>query len=292
MPETTAGETAYGEAFFAGIGEGAQRSAEIIVPLLVELFAPQSVVDFGGGGGRWAAVFLARGLSDVLTIDGPWVPPAARAVPPDRFLEHDLRKPLQLDRSFDLALCLEAAEHLPAAVAPQLVRALTEAAPVVVFSAAVPGQGGEGHVNEQPASYWASLFAAEGYACFADLRRGLWNTPGVEVWYRQNLLCFVRREEVERWRPVLGASVEPSDGALDVAHPELLARHKQRGDELEIYARRLEEEAAVSRRELADARWSLAQRQAQLDAILRTRVWRAWRRVVRMTEGLRRLFGE
>lgn len=287
MSETPAAETAYGEAFFAGIDEGAQRSAEIIVPLLVRLFAPRSVVDFGGGAGRWAAVFLARGLADVLTIDGPWVPPAARAVPPERFLEHDLRAPLQLDRTFDLALCLEAAEHLPASVAPQLVRALTGAAPVVVFSAALPGQGGEGHVNEQPASYWASLFAAEGYACFADLRRRLWSAADVEVWYRQNLLCFVQGSVAERWRPVLGAPLEPSDGGLDVAHPELLARHKRRGDELESYARRLEAEAETLRGELADVRWRLEQRQAELDAVLRTRIWRAWRRVVSTLDRLR-----
>lgn len=289
MPETHPGETAYGEAFFAGIEEGARRSAEILAPLLVELFEPQSIVDVGGGGGRWGAALLASGVPDVLTIDGPWVPAAARAVPPDRFLEHDLRTPLRLDRTFDLALCLEAAEHLPAAAAGELVRALTEAAPVVVFSAALPGQGGEGHVNEQPPSYWASLFAARDYVCFADLRRRLWNNPGVEVWYRQNLLCFVRRSAADRWRPVLGRSVEQSDGVLDIAHPELLERHKRNGDQLRTYAQRLEDEAEVLRRELADVRLRLEQRQAELDAILRTRVWRAWRRAVSTASRIRSL---
>jgi hypothetical protein len=289
--ESHPGEIAYGDAFFAGIEEGAQRSAEIVVPLLIELFSPRSVVDFGGGVGRWGAAFLARGVSDVLSVDGPWVPQTARAVPPDRFLEHDLSAPLALERTFDLALCLEAAEHLPASAAPELVCTLTNAAPVVVFSAALPGQGGDGHVNEQPPEYWAKLFAARDYACFGGLRRRIWGDAAIEVWYRQNLLCFVRRSAVARWRPVLGPPSDESDGPLGVAHPELLRRHKDRGDRLEVYAQRLEGDAETLRRELTDARWTLDQRQAELDAVLRTRVWRAWRCAVSTAERLRGLFG-
>jgi SAM-dependent methyltransferase len=277
--ETSAVEALYGAAFFAGIEEGARPSAEAMAPLLLDLFAPRSILDVGGGGGHWAAAFMARGLDDVLTVDGPWVPLAARAVPPDRFLEHDLTKPLKLERTFDLALCLEAAEHLPAAAAPGLVRALTEAAPVVVFSAALPGQGGEGHVNEQPPSYWAGLFAASDYVCLPDLRRQVWDNQAIKVWYRQNLLCFVRRSTLARWSPRLGAPSEESGALLDVAHPELLVQHKQRGDRLEAYAQRLEEEAAALRDDVAAVRWTLAERQAELDATLDRRMGRAWRRV-------------
>lgn len=263
--EADVGATTYGEAFFAGIEEGARRSADIIAPLLLELFRPKSVVDVGGGGGLWGAAFLARGVPDVLTVDGPWVPTSARAVPPERFLEHDLSTPLALDRTFDLALCLEAAEHLPPSAAPELVRTLTAAAPVVVFSAALPGQGGDGHANEQPPSYWARLFQDRDYECFPNLRRRAWDAADIEPWYRQNLLCFVRRSETARWRPVLGAPAEQSDGPLDIAHPELLARHKHRGDQLEAYARRLEGECSALREELEATRRSLRSSEAELE---------------------------
>lgn len=294
--ETNPGDATYGEAFFAGIEAGTRRSAEIVVPLLLDLFSPQSVADFGGGAGHWAAVFLARGVRDVLTIDGPWVPQAARAVPPELYLEHDLRSPLTLDRRFDLALCFEAAEHLPPAAAEELVRALTDAAPVVAFSAALPGQGGDGHINEQRPSYWADLFGARGYACFPDLRRRIWTDAAVEVWYRQNLLCFVRRTEMERWRGVLDRPVEETQCLLDVAHPDLLLQHKGRGDQLEAYADRLEREGETLRRELAQARGKLQQRQAELDhcraelsAAISQPQWRAWRLVTRAVRRVGRL---
>jgi hypothetical protein len=289
------GETTYDATFFAGIGEGSRRSAEAVVPLLIELFSPCSVVDIGGGGGAWAAAVLANGVADVLAIDGPWVPHAARCIPPDRFFEHDLSLPLVLKRTFDLALCLEAAEHLPASAAPELVRGLTEAAPVVAFSAALPGQGGDGHINEQSASYWARLFASRNYVCFLDIRRRIWNDEAVEVWYRQNLLCFVRQSELARWGACLTTSIHHDDPLLDVAHPALLARHKAMADRREVYSQRLEAdanrllaEADCLRKEVARARGELQQRQAELDRIRNSPVWRALQLAARPVRRLRR----
>jgi hypothetical protein len=293
--ETIEAGTAYDAMFFAGIEEGSRRSAKVVVPLLIELFSPSSVVDIGGGGGVWAATFLAKKVADVVAIDGPWVPPSARCVPPDQFVEHDLSLPLALTRTFDLALCLEAAEHLPASAAPELVRWLTEAAPVVAFSAALPGQGGDGHVNEQPASYWARLFAGRNYVCFSDIRRRIWNDEAVEVWYRQNLLCFVRQSELARWGARLTTSIRHDDPLLDIAHPALLARHKAMADRREVYAQRLEADAnrlwANTERlqnELVLARGELRQRQAELDRIRNSPAWRALQLAARPVRRLRR----
>lgn len=266
--DAVAADTAYGPEFFAGIDAGSRRSAQIVVPLILELFQPQSLLDMGGGAGHWAAEARARGVRDVLTVDGPWVPPSARATPPDCFLEHDLSRPLTLARRFDVALCLEAAEHLPASVGAQLVQTLTEAAPVVVFSAAMPGQGGDGHVNEQLASYWARLFEKRGYGCYGDLRRRIWNDPLVEVWYRQNLLCFIRSPDIDRWGAQLGAPISADDPLLDIAHPELVTRHASRADQLEAYAVRLEADKA-------SLRVRLEQTTAELERIRGSRLWRA-----------------
>jgi hypothetical protein len=285
---TSANGTAYGVTFFAGIEEGSRRSAAAVVPLLIELFSPRSAVDIGGGGGLWAAACLAGGVEDVVAIDGPWVPKAARVVTPGRFLEHDLSAPLVLDRTFDLALCLEAAEHLPASAAAGLVRLLTEAAPVVAFSAAPPGQGGDGHINEQPASYWARLFADRDYICFSDIRGRIWNDPAVEPWYRQNLLCFVRRSELARRGARLTASIHHSDPLLDIAHPAFLARHKAVADGRETSIRRLEAAADCLRQELDRARWELRERQAELNRIYNSLGWRALRLATLPVRWLRR----
>ncbi len=265
----------YGREFFAGIAEGSRRSADEVVALIFTIFSPNSIVDVGGGAGYWAAAFLERGVRDVLTIDGPWVPQAARVIPADRFLEHDLSQPLTLDRNFDLGLCLETAEHLPATAAPGLVRALTDAAPVVVFSAAQPGQGGDGHINERLPSYWAGLFADRGYVCYSDLRTRIWNDEAVEVWYRQNLLCFIRQSELHRWRDVLNEPRKVGSPLLDVAHPDLVLRHQLRAERLESYAQRLERD--------------LQRTQSELARVEHSRVWRAWQKVSRPLQRLRKI---
>jgi hypothetical protein len=176
-------------------------------------------------------------------------------------------------------MSLEAGEHLPPAQAPELVGALTEAAPLVLFSAAVPGQGGDGHINEQPPSYWANLFFQRGYVCFADLRRRLWRADSVEVWYRQNMFCYVRGDDLDRWAGVLRDRIEPGDPMLDVVHPELLARQKARADHLAEYAERLQGEASCLRDERDVREFELRQCERKLRDVVESRAWRTWQAV-------------
>ena len=220
------------------------------VPLLIEFFAPRSVVDVGCGTGLWAASFLERGVSDVMAIDGAWVPETERDVPAAVFREHDLTQPLQLDKTFDLALCLEAAEHLPLSAALRLVESLTRLAPVVVFSAAIPFQGGDGHINEQWPSFWSKQFATYGYTCLTGLRHRLWTNDAVEVWYRQNMLCFVAPSQLDRCVAALGAGGDGDATLLDVVHPDLYARMARNLTQQTARAERLERALRQSRSEL------------------------------------------
>lgn len=160
-------------------------------------------------------------MTDILGVDGPWVPRDQLAIPESQFFEHDLTRPLTLDRRFDIALCLETAEHLPAEAAEPLVRTLTEAAPVVLFSAAIPEQRGEGHINLQWPQYWIELFAARGYRCSTVLRERLWNAEAVEVWYRQNLLCFAAESAVRHLPAVFATEARAGGGPADIVHPGL-----------------------------------------------------------------------
>jgi SAM-dependent methyltransferase len=182
--------TPYGAAFFAEQRDGSARSAAIIVPIVMDIVSPSSVIDIGCGVGTWLQAFQENGVSDVLGIDGPYVEPSALQIPVDAFQSADISQPLALDRRYDLAVCLEVAEHLPDDAAGTLVASLTAVAPVVLFSAAIPGQGGTSHVNEQWPSYWAARFHKHEYQCFDVVRRIIWDHPLVDVWYAQNILIF------------------------------------------------------------------------------------------------------
>lgn len=189
----------YTENYFAELRDGSVQSAQHIVPLIVELFHPRRVIDVGCGIGAWLAVFRDHGVAEVMGVDGDYINRRSLLIAEDEFVPFDLRSPLRLKQQFDLALCLEVAEHLSADCAAPLVRSLVSLAPVVVFSAAVPFQGGVHHVNEQWPAYWVERFNAEGYTAVDCLRPKIWENQAVEWYYAQNILCFIRRDALRRY---------------------------------------------------------------------------------------------
>lgn len=209
----------YDRAFFAGHQAGSVSSAQVIVPLLRALAPIESVVDVGCGTGAWLSVFAKSGVRDCRGLDGPWVDPASLLIPREWFTVADLAHPPELGRRFDLALCVEVAEHLPPEAAPRLTAWLTGLAPLVAFSAAIPGQGGTGHVNEQWPDHWARLFESRGYACIDAIRLRVWNDPRVQWWYAQNLLVYAERSWLAS-RPDLAAAALPGGTPpLRLVHP-------------------------------------------------------------------------
>jgi SAM-dependent methyltransferase len=210
----------YTEEFFRRNCEGSQRSAAEIVPLVLQLVQPRHVVDVGCGTGTWLAVFREHGATDVLGIDGEHVNRRSLKIPQDQFLAYDLRNPLTIHREFDLVVSVEVAEHLPAECADMFVNSLTGLGPVILFSAAIPFQGGVDHVNEQWPDYWVDLFARRSYVVIDCLRKRIWGNKRVEYWYAQNILLFVRRGHLEH-QPLLKREFEQAaTSQLSIVHPK------------------------------------------------------------------------
>jgi SAM-dependent methyltransferase len=218
----------YDRRFYDLLTATADPSAAVVVPKLLALAPVASVVDVGCGTGGWIAAFLAAGIADTLGVDGPWVAEDQLRIPPAHFRRADLSQPLHFDRRFDLALALEVAEHLPPERAEGFISDLLSAAPLVLFSAAVPGQGGEGHVNEQWPQWWAERFARAGALCLDPYRHVLWQDDRVAWWYRQNMLLFATDEALVRW-PALAAQPVARE-PLALIHPELWALLRRRAE--------------------------------------------------------------
>lgn len=209
----------YGTQFFDDFQEASRRSARAVLPRLLDLLHPNSIVDVGCGEGIWLSIAAQRGAR-ILGLDGSYVDRTRLTIPPDSFRAHDLMERLpDLDRS-DLALCLETAEHLDPTRADSLVGDLVRLAPVVLFSSAAPHQGGTHHVNEQWPSYWVAKFSQCGFTCIDCIRPVIWNDPEVCWYYRQNMFLAVRTEFLAE-RPELQELAGKHGTPLDVVHPDM-----------------------------------------------------------------------
>ena len=181
----------YSDTFFDYIDAGARTSARALIGYLQPLLRVESVVDFGSGRGAWLSEWQEAGVADVCGLDGDYVDREQLAIPVEKFRAVDLTKQQSLDRRFDLAQSLEVGEHLPTEASETLVASMTAHADRILFSAAVKGQGGEFHVNEQPLSFWQDLFAKQGYRAYDCVRPALAGNSAVEPWYRYNSILYV-----------------------------------------------------------------------------------------------------
>jgi SAM-dependent methyltransferase len=209
----------YATSFYEQLRAGVSRSADIIVPLVLELLPVRSVVDIGCGDGGWLASFQKRGVEDVLGLDGDYVDRKILQIPKECFQACDLTTPLKLGRTFDLAVSLEVAEHLPATCQATFVESLTRLAPVVLFSAAIPLQGGTHHVNEQWPDIWANLFRVHDFYPVDAIRKRVWANDRVDWWYAQNALLFVHSSVLEGNAALKAEFEQTNPSQLRLVHP-------------------------------------------------------------------------
>jgi SAM-dependent methyltransferase len=210
----------YDRKFYDDLRGTALPSARRIVPVVCGLMSVGSVVDIGCGTGAWLAVFKEAGATRILGIDGAWVDESQLLVPREMFRRMVLTEPLGIGERFDLAISLEVAEHLDRGYAEAFVGELCRLAPAILFSAAIPEQGGVNHVNEQWPDYWAKLFDRRGYRTIDVLRLPLWDDPEVTWWYKQNLLLFADEKTIAVNPKLAEARSATRAPPLSLVHPD------------------------------------------------------------------------
>ncbi|ADY52864.1 hypothetical protein Pedsa_2316 [Pseudopedobacter saltans DSM 12145] len=183
------------------------KAARAFLPFLYEYLKPTSAIDIGCGLGTWLQVLKENGTSEILGVDGDHVDKSKLKIFQNEFLAHDLCVPLILNKKYDLSICLEVAEHLPEEKAEIIIDTLTNSADTILFSAALPFQGGQNHINEQPFAYWVTKFNKRGFIVKDVFRQKIWDNPEIEWWYKQNMFLIVK-------------SNEKQDIIADYYHPE------------------------------------------------------------------------
>ena len=213
----------YSKSFYQRDYDRTQRSADTVTRLIWQVLTLnsmtlRSVIDIGCGRGVWLDEFSKRGVAHVKGRDGPWVQKANPLVASENFEATDLAKPFCEDLKFDLAMSLEVAEHLDEGKADGFVASLAGLSDTIMFSAAIGGQGGQHHVNEQPLSYWVAKFEGHGFRMIDAIRPHVWNNSDVCWWYRQNIVFFAK--DTSPFLPALNALQASAPAIVNLAHPQ------------------------------------------------------------------------
>lgn len=170
------------------------KSAHIILKYILERLKPKSVVDFGCGSGTWLSEVSKLGISEFIGIDGDYVNKKWLLFDSKKFKSSDLTKEIKLDKKFDLAISLEVAEHIDEKYSDVYLSNIVSSSDIILFSAAIPNQGGTNHINEQYPRYWINKFNLLGYDCLDVLRSIFWDNDNIAFWYRQNIMLFVKND--------------------------------------------------------------------------------------------------
>jgi len=198
--------TPYDKSFADAATQDSLRSARKIVPYLIAKYDPRSVVDVGCCLGAWLSVFASSRVP-ITGIDGAYVDQSQLLIKPEEFIALDLESQELPSRRYDMALCIEVAEHLTPEAGRRTIGWLCKHADVVVWSAAIPGQGGTNHINEQWPSIWRKEFKQRGFVPSYALRELFWDDRDVGFCVRQNILVYAAFMD-EPWGPI------------DVVHPD------------------------------------------------------------------------
>lgn len=219
----------YNSAYYKYRDEQTRHAAKTIVAEVIEQLdvTIHSAADVGCGVGTWLAVLHERGVEKIQAYEGPWLDADALVIPRDCLTTIDLEQTeiANPEDRFDLAICLEVAEHLSPQRAGTLVHSLCALSERVLFSAAIPGQGGIDHVNEQWPAYWAAMFRLQGFLPYDTIRPKIWNDEEIPFWYRQNTILYVHKDVAPTSR--LSLSMTTPD-PLPFVHPTLLAQNRAR----------------------------------------------------------------
>jgi SAM-dependent methyltransferase len=187
----------YGKQFYIdNKTERKTKSVDFVLAEAIKVLPDiRSAVDFGCGTGTWLAALKKYDVTDIKGLDGSWVKKEALVIPEECFVEADFDKEIRLDKKYDLAITIDVGEHLLEKSARGFVKALTDASDIILFSSAIPFQGGTNHVNEQWPAYWNKLFNENDYIAVDCLRKRFWNNMDILGFHRQNIMIYVRRSK-------------------------------------------------------------------------------------------------
>jgi SAM-dependent methyltransferase len=219
----------YTKGFFEELETNSYLSAKKVLPIVYNLIKPISVIDIGCGTGEWLKVWNEDiGITDIKGVEGPYIKKELVKIANEKLTIFDLKNVYSEPRKYDLAMSLEVGEHLPTECSINLVKTLTQLSNVVLFSAALPGQEGTYHINEQYPEFWAALFLQFNFLPVDCIREKIWHTDGIEYWYKQNTILYIHESILPNYPALKKNSENVQANYLFRLHPNLYKLKLQR----------------------------------------------------------------
>ena len=207
----------YDKRYYQSLRSHSYGSATKIIGYLTSFLDVSTVIDFGCGMGTWCLAARELGINKIIGIDQNPYNSEYMLISSDQYLQKDLRNTIDLDMSACIVISVEVVEHIEEEYGEIFVENLCRHSDIILFSAAIPHQGGEGHVNEKPCSYWSKIFASKGY-CYIDcIRPAFWDDNDVAVWYKNNCILYVKDSVYPSIYPKV--SICPP---IDIVHPSMV----------------------------------------------------------------------
>lgn len=219
-------EQHYTDTFYSERHNNTIKAAKAVIKTVMKILPTiNSVVDFGCGVGSWLYVFKNHhNIPEIIGLDGDWVPNKQLVIDKNEFIETNMENTVNLNKRFDLAISLEVAEHISQKNASIFVKNIITHSDMIIFSAAIPFQGGSNHINEQWQSYWSDMFEAYGYRAIDIIKPAIWNNDEIPYYYKQNIVLYVNKEAEHRLNiPTMCMEWFPNN-AINMVHPELFLR--------------------------------------------------------------------
>jgi cyclopropane fatty-acyl-phospholipid synthase-like methyltransferase len=120
----------------------------------------KSAIDLGCGEGHYVNDLNNNGIN-CLGYDGN---PNTTSITNNRCQIMDLSKPQVFEQKSEFTISLEVAEHIPKQFEDIYIQNVHNSnTKGIILTWAIPGQGGHGHVNEQPNEYALNKFLSLGY---------------------------------------------------------------------------------------------------------------------------------
>lgn len=155
---------------------------------------PSSFLDFGCSTGLYLREVQIK-MPDIHAVGFEFSKEAVDSALCNYVLQADLTNPVEIERIPNtLGLCLEVLEHIEDKYWRQVLENMTRSCDKIIFSAAVPGQGGTGHINCRPKIDWIKRFHELGWVVDLDASRHLINymQQGYHMgWFSNNAMVLI-----------------------------------------------------------------------------------------------------